>query len=174
MLRMRDPDLSSRVGAPFMFCRMNRCLCPSAAINAGRPVRKAALHSEDQNWLLISQAGSRLGGEARLSRPKSRYLKRLFRDSLQNPCKFPGRSRIACVHAGSAMKFFLAGKFSLLSSLRRESMRVGSRHRIVLNFGSRNSVHRVSTLHPSRNSGVKRGVDLRCEMVYRVGRFEVW
>lgn len=41
--------------------------------------------------------------------------------SLQIPCKFPGRLRIACVYASSGIRNFYAGKISLLNSLTRES-----------------------------------------------------
>jgi len=38
-------------------------------------------------------------------------------------CEFPGRLRIACVHAGLDVKNFFAGIFSLQNSLRRESVK---------------------------------------------------
>src|SRR5689334_23246727 len=55
-----------------------------------------------------------------------RKFERKLRNSLLFACKFPGEMEIACVHAGPAMKFFFAGKFSLKISLRRESPVVGS------------------------------------------------
>ena len=44
----------------------------------------------------------------------------LGRNSLIIPCKFPGRLRIPCIHAGFIDGIFLAGIFSLINSLRRE------------------------------------------------------
>ena len=51
--------------------------------------------------------------------PKSIWQKGLLANSVLFPCRFPGRLRIACVYAGLAIKFFLAG-ICLLNSLPSE------------------------------------------------------